>query len=169
VHSVNAIDLRAWIERNRDQLRPPVGNARVFEDGDFIVMVVGGPNARKDFHVDPGDELFFQIEGNIVLEVIEDGHRRAIEIAEGGMLLLPGGVPHSPQRPAGTVGLVVERRRRAGERDVFRWYCENCDALVHEVGFGLHDIATQIRDAIESLRARPEDRTCRSCGRVIEI
>jgi 3-hydroxyanthranilate 3,4-dioxygenase len=169
VHSVNAIDLRAWIERNRDQLRPPVGNARVFEDGDFIVMVVGGPNARKDFHVDPGDELFFQIEGNIVLEVIEDGHRRAIEIAEGGMLLLPGGVPHSPQRPAGTVGLVVERRRRAGERDVFRWYCEHCDALVHEVGFGLHDIATQIRDAIESLRARPEDRTCRSCGRVIEI
>jgi 3-hydroxyanthranilate 3,4-dioxygenase len=166
---VNAIDLRAWIEQHRDQLRPPVGNARVFEDGDFIVMVVGGPNARKDFHVDPGDELFFQIEGSIVLEVIEDGHRRAIEIAEGGMLLLPGGVPHSPQRPAGTVGLVVERRRRSGERDVFRWYCEHCDALVHEVGFELHDIATQIRDAIESLRARPEDRTCRSCGRVIEI
>lgn len=169
MRSVNAIDLRAWIERHRDHLRPPVGNARVFEDGDFIVMVVGGPNARKDFHVDPGDELFFQIEGAIVLEVIEDGHRRAIEIAEGGMLLLPGGVPHSPQRPAGTVGLVVERRRRAGERDIFRWYCEHCDALVHEVGFELHDIATQIRDVIESLRARPRDRTCRSCGRVIEI
>jgi 3-hydroxyanthranilate 3,4-dioxygenase len=169
VSSVNAIDLRAWIERHREELRPPVGNARVFDDGDFIVMVVGGPNARKDFHVDPGDELFFQIEGGIVLEVIEDGRRRAIEIAEGGMLLLPGGVPHSPQRPAGTVGLVVERRRRAGERDVFRWYCEHCDALVHEVGFELHDIATQIRDAIESLRARREDRTCRSCGRVIEI
>jgi 3-hydroxyanthranilate 3,4-dioxygenase len=166
---VNAIDLHAWIEEHRSLLQPPVGNARVFEDGDFIVMVVGGPNARKDFHVDPGDELFFQIEGAIVLQVIEDGHRRALEIPEGGMLLLPGGVPHSPQRPAGTVGLVVERRRRAGERDVFRWYCEHCDALVHEVGFELHDITTQIRDAIASLRSRPSDRTCRRCGHVLEI
>jgi 3-hydroxyanthranilate 3,4-dioxygenase len=163
------IDLRSWIEQHRAQLRPPVGNARVFEDGDFIVMVVGGPNARKDFHVDPGDELFFQLEGSITLEVIEDGRRRAIEIAEGGMLLLPAGVPHSPQRPAGSVGLVVERRRREGEIDVFRWYCDKCNALVHEVAFPLQDITTQIRDAIASLRAQPADRTCGRCGTVLEI
>jgi 3-hydroxyanthranilate 3,4-dioxygenase len=166
---MSPIDLRAWIESHRSLLQPPVGNARVFDDGDFIIMVVGGPNARKDFHVDPGDELFFQIEGAITLEVIEDGRRRAIEIPEGAMLLLPAGVPHSPQRPAGTVGLVVERRRREGERDVFRWYCDRCDALVHEVGFALHDITTQIRDTIASLRARPSDRTCSNCGRVLEI
>lgn len=163
------IDLHSWIEEHRALLRPPVGNARVFEDGDFVVMVVGGPNARKDFHVDPGDELFYQLEGAIALEVIENGTRRAIEIAEGGMLLLPAGVPHSPHRPAGSVGLVVERRRRAGEIDLFRWYCDRCNALVQEVGFPLQDITTQIRDAIESLRARPADRTCRSCGSVLEI
>ncbi len=163
------IDLHSWIEEHRALLRPPVGNTRVFEDGDFVVMVVGGPNARKDFHVDPGDELFYQLEGAIALEVIENGTRRAIEIAEGGMLLLPAGVPHSPHRPAGSVGLVVERRRRAGEIDLFRWYCDRCNALVQEVGFPLQDITTQIRDAIESLRARPADRTCRSCGSVLEI
>lgn len=166
---MDPIDLHSWIEEHRALLRPPVGNARVFEDGDFVVMVVGGPNARKDFHVDPGDELFYQLEGAIALEVIENGTRRAIEIAEGGMLLLPAGVPHSPHRPAGSVGLVVERRRRAGEIDLFRWYCDRCNALVQEVGFPLQDITTQIRDAIESLRARPADRTCRSCGSVLEI
>jgi 3-hydroxyanthranilate 3,4-dioxygenase len=166
---MNVIDLHAWIEDHRELLRPPVGNARVFEDGDFVVMVVGGPNARKDFHVDPGDELFFQIEGAITLEVIENGRRRAIEIPEGAMLLVPGGVPHSPQRPADTVGLVVERRRRPGEHDILRWYCDHCHALVHEVAFELHDITTQIRDAISNLRTNAADRTCRSCGRVLEI
>jgi 3-hydroxyanthranilate 3,4-dioxygenase len=163
------IDFRGWIEANRERLQPPVGNARVFPDGDLIVMVVGGPNARKDFHVDPGDELFYQVEGGIVLEVIEGDARRRIEIPEGGMFLLPAGVPHSPQRPANTVGLVIERRRREDEIDVFRWYCGSCDALVHEVAFPLRDITTQIRAAIERLQQSAADRTCARCGCELEL
>ena len=95
-------------------------------DREFIVMVIGGPNARTDYHVNQGEEFFYQVEGNIVLKVIDDGKPVDIPIKEGEIFLLPGGVPHSPQRPAGSIGLVVERRRKPGELDAFHWYCQGC-------------------------------------------
>lgn len=162
------LDLAAWIEDHRDQLRPPVGNARVFDDGDFIVMAVGGPNRRKDFHIDPGDELFHQLQGTMTLRVMEEAGPRDIEIPAGGMLLLPAGVPHCPIRPADTIGLVVERRRHDGERDGLRWYCDACHEVLHETSFVLTDITTQLREAIETWSGDVALRTCRACGHVTE-
>ncbi len=160
------LHLQRWIEQNRGLLRPPVGNKRLWVDRETIVMIVGGPNGRSDYHIDPGEELFFQLEGDITLRVIDDGRRRDITIREGELFLLPALVPHSPQRPAGTVGLVVERARRPGERDGLRWYCERCDAIVHEQFFQLVDIERQLTQAIERYRASETLRACSSCGAV---
>ena len=158
------INLCAWIEAHRDQLRPPVGNARIFEERGFIVMAVAGPNVRKDFHVDEGPELFLQIEGDIVLEVVEDGARRSIPIREGELFLLPPGVPHSPQRPAGSLGLVVERTRRPGELDAFLWLCDACGETLHRVELELTDITTQLAPLFDAFWADADARTCRRCG-----
>jgi 3-hydroxyanthranilate 3,4-dioxygenase len=105
------INLKTWIEEHRSLLKPPVGNKMIWQDSEFMVMAVGGPNQRKDFHVEDGEEFFFQVEGDIVLRIIENGQVREIPIREGEMFLLPPNIPHSPQRPANTVGLVIERRR----------------------------------------------------------
>ena len=158
------LNLQRWVEEHRDLLRPPVGNKRLWVDRETIVMIVGGPNGRSDYHIDPGEELFYQLEGDITLRVIDDGERRDIAIREGELFLLPAGVPHSPQRPDGTVGLVVERARRPGERDGLRWYCERCCALIHERSFELVDIERQLADAIATYRAREDLRTCPACG-----
>jgi 3-hydroxyanthranilate 3,4-dioxygenase len=125
-------NLRRWIDDNRHLLKPPVGNKQVYTDSEFIVMVVGGPNSRKDFHVDPGEEFFYQLEGAITLATMQDGRRVDLEIREGDIFLLPPNMPHSPRRPADTVGLVIERVRRAGERDGFQWYCESCHTKLYE-------------------------------------
>ena len=116
MQSLQALNLRQWIDANRAQLRPPVGNKRVFRDGDFIIMVVGGPNARKDYHVDPGEEFFYQLEGEMVLRTMQEGRAVELPIRAGEVLLLPPKVPHSPQRPANTVGLVIERAARGRAR-----------------------------------------------------
>ncbi|HEY4001296.1 MAG TPA: 3-hydroxyanthranilate 3,4-dioxygenase, partial [Candidatus Xenobia bacterium] len=122
---LTAFNLHQWIEEHRELLRPPVGNALLWQDRDFIVMVIGGPNRRKDFHVDPSEEFFYQVEGDIVLKIVEDGVPRDVPIRQGEVFLLPPMVPHSPQRPAGTVGLVLERARQL-ESEAFEWYCEGC-------------------------------------------
>jgi len=114
---LTAFSLKGWIDAHRDRLKPPVGNALVFEEADFQVMIVGGPNKRNDYHLDPGEELFYQLEGDIVLKVVEDGVPRDIPIREGEMLLLPPNVPHSPQRGPNTVGMVLERRRTPEEEE----------------------------------------------------
>ena len=123
MQSLQAFNLQQWIDANRSLLRPPVGNKRVFRDGDFIIMVVGGPNARKDYHVDPGEEFFYQLEGDMVLRTMQAATPVDVPIRAGEVLLLPPKVPHSPQRSANTVGLVIERARRTGELDGFQWYC----------------------------------------------
>lgn len=166
--ALQAFNLQHWIERHRSVLRPPVGNKRVFEDGDFIIMVVGGPNARQDYHVDPGEEFFYQLEGDIVVRTMQAGQPVDVPISEGEVLLLPAGVPHSPQRPADTVGLVVERRRRAGERDGFQWYCERCGKLLHEEFIELTDIEKQLPPVFERFYASAGRRTCAHCGEVLE-
>jgi len=117
-------NLRQWIEANRESLKPPVCNRELYVGSEFIVMIVGGPNARKDYHYDVAPELFYQLEGDMLLRTIQDERRVDIPIREGDVFMLPAGTPHSPQRFANTVGLVVERQRKSDELDGFMWYCE---------------------------------------------
>lgn len=161
--------LQRWIDEHRHLLRPPVGNQQVYkENDDFIVMVVGGPNTRKDFHYNEGEELFYQLEGSIILRVIEDGKPRDIKIREGEMFLLPPKVPHSPQRPANTIGLVIERYRHKDEKDGFMWYCENCHNKLHEEYFELTDIVKQLPEVMKNFYDSKELRTCDACGAIME-
>jgi 3-hydroxyanthranilate 3,4-dioxygenase len=164
---LRAFNFRQWIDENRHVLKPPVGNKRVFRDSEFIIMVVGGPNARKDYHVDPAEEFFYQLEGDIVLKTMQDGRAVDVPIREGEILLLPPKVPHSPQRVANSVGLVVERERRPGELDGFQWYCENCSALLYEQFLPMTDIE-KLGELFETFYSSPEYRTCKRCGTVME-
>src|SRR5690349_4864360 len=122
-----------WIDENRHLLKPPVGNREVYPDHEFIIMVVGGPNSRTDYHVDPAEEFFYQLEGEMTLRVLDDGNIKDIPIKAGEIFLLPAFVPHSPQRGPNSVGLVVERKRNhPHEVDKFQWYCEQCSSLLYE-------------------------------------
>jgi len=168
MQSPHAFNLQRWIDENRPLLKPPVGNKCLFGEGDFIVMVVGGPNARKDYHVDPGDEFFYQLEGDMVLKTMQEGRPVDLPIRQGEILMLPANVPHSPQRKANTVGLVVERRRRPGELDGFQWFCENCNNLLYEEFFPLTSIETQFPPIFERYFANRDLRTCKRCGAVME-
>jgi 3-hydroxyanthranilate 3,4-dioxygenase len=168
MYTLQGINFRKWIDEHRHLLKPPVGNKLVFEDAEFIVMVVGGPNARKDYHYEEGEEFFYQVEGDITLKVMDDGVPRDIPIREGEIFLLPARVPHSPQRPAGTVGLVIERKRLEGEKDGFMWFCESCGQKLYEEYFPLENIVTQLPPIMERFFASEEHRTCSSCGAVME-
>ena len=165
---LQTINFRRWIDANRHLLKPPVGNRVVYRDTEFIIMVVGGPNSRKDFHVDPAEEFFYQIEGDMTLRTVEQGRVRDLAIRAGEILLLPAGVPHSPQRPADTVGLVIERRRRPGELDGLQWYCEGCDRLLYQEFFQLRDIESDFPPVFARFFGSLERRTCRHCGAVME-
>lgn len=161
------INLSAWISEHREALKPPVGNKKIYEDSDFMVFAVGGPNARKDYHIDPSEEFFYQIEGDITLKLVVDGEHQDVTIREGEMFLLPAYVPHSPQRPAHTIGLVIEHKRPEGSDDGLRWYCESCQNVLHEAHFPLTDIVGQLRAAIEAFMADESLRTCAHCGAVM--
>jgi 3-hydroxyanthranilate 3,4-dioxygenase len=162
-------NFQQWIEDHRELLKPPVGNKVVFrKNDDFIVMVVGGPNARKDYHYNEGEELFYQLEGDIVLKIIEEGQPVDIPIRQGEMFLLPPKVPHSPQRSAGSVGLVIERYRHETENDGFLWFCEECGDKLYEEYFVLTDIETQLPRVMKTFYDSEEHRTCNSCGHVME-
>jgi 3-hydroxyanthranilate 3,4-dioxygenase len=158
------IDFMDWINENRHLLKPPVGNKVIWENGEFICMVVGGPNRRTDYHYDEGPEFFYQIEGGMTLKVMENGILRDIKIAEGEILLLPPRVPHSPQRRADTVGLVIERKRMPGELDGLMWYCENCSNLLYEEYFELHDIELDFAPVFDRFYSDPSIRTCTNCS-----
>lgn len=160
-------NLQQWIDAHRAELRPPVANRQVFPAGDFIVMVVGGPNSRKDYHVDPGEEFFFQFEGTLTLRTMQDGRPVDYAVGPGEVFLLPALLPHSPQRPAGSVGLVVERRRLPGEQDGFQWYCDACHALLYEEYFVLENIETQFPPVFDRFYSDVARRTCRRCGHVL--
>lgn len=160
------INFREWIDENRHLLKPPVGNKCVWEDEDFIVMVVGGPNIRSDYHYDEGPEFFYQVEGDMVLKIMEDGKPRDIPIKEGEIFLLPPKVPHSPQRFENTVGLVVERKRLDHEQDGLIWFCEKCNNKLYEEYFHLENIETQFPPVFERFYASEDARTCSECGHV---
>ena len=164
----SAFNFKKWIEENRDSLKPPVNNKKVFEDGDFIIMVVGGPNKRKDYHFNHGEEFFFQLEGDITVKIIDDGVPRDMQIKEGDVFLLPGEVPHSPQRGPNTLGLVVERKRDPEEQDAFQWYCENCGNKLYEEYLPLKDIVAELPPLFERFYSNESLRTCSKCGTVME-
>lgn len=157
-----------WIEDNKESLKPPVRNKQMYPMGDFIIMVVGGPNTRKDYHDDAGEEFFYQIKGDMVLRVMEDGKPRDIRIKEGEVFLLPSHVPHSPQRFADTVGLVVERRRRADELDGFMWFCDACHTKLHEEYLPLTNIEKDLPQVFARYWENAAARTCKRCGHVME-
>jgi 3-hydroxyanthranilate 3,4-dioxygenase len=163
-------NLNKWIEENHHLLKPPVANKQIYLDNeDFIVMIVGGPNGRKDYHYEDGEELFYQLKGDISVKIIhEDGTPETIHIKEGDMFLLPPRIPHSPQRPEGTVGLVLERYRNPGERDKLMWYCENCHHQLHEASFEMTDIVNQLPVVIKHFMDSEDLRTCKKCGSVME-
>lgn len=158
-----------WINENRHLLKPPVGNQVIYTDNsDFIVMVVGGPNNRKDFHYNETEEFFYQMEGDINLKIIEDGKTVDIPIREGEIFLLPPKVPHSPHRPANTIGLVMELQRKHGETDGCMWFCENCGEKLYEEFFKMTDIVKQLVPIMEKFYASEENRTCKNCGTIME-
>ena len=163
------LNLQCWIDEHRHLLKPPVGNKLVYQDSEFIVMIVGGPNARRDFHVDPAEEFFHQLEGDMLLRLVEGSAIREQPIRAGEILLLPPRVPHSPQRPAHTVGLVIERQRRPGELDGLQWYCERCQALLYEEYLALTNIETQFPPLFDRFYGSLERRTCRQCGTVCPL
>jgi 3-hydroxyanthranilate 3,4-dioxygenase len=158
------LNFKKWIEEHRHLLKPPVGNQLVWQDRDFIVMVVGGPNSRTDFHIDESEEFFYQVEGDITLRVMEDGKPQDIPIREGEIFLLPPRVPHSPQRSAGTVGLVIERKRREGELDGFVWFCPQCNHKLYDEFLQVTNIVTQLPPIFERFYGNPEHCTCKQCG-----
>jgi 3-hydroxyanthranilate 3,4-dioxygenase len=162
-------NIQKWINENRHLLKPPVGNQQLYKgNDDFIVMVVGGPNSRKDFHYNEGEEFFYQLEGDINVRIIEDGKQVDIPVKEGEIFLQPAKTPHLPQRPANTIGLVMERYRKAGEKDGCLWFCENCNNKLYEEYFELTDIVKQLPVVMEKFYSNKDLRTCKKCGTVME-
>jgi 3-hydroxyanthranilate 3,4-dioxygenase len=159
----NPINLQAWIDEHRHLLKPPVGNKCIHNE-DFIVMVVGGPNQRTDYHWDEGPEWFMQLEGEMVLRIQEDGKVRDIAIKAGETFYLPPRVPHSPQRMAGGIGLVIERKRLPHEQDGLLWYCERCNTKLFEAFFALRDVEQDFPPIFDRFYRSHEHRTCKACG-----
>ena len=169
MNSLRAFNLKQWIDDHREYLKPPVGNRCVFRDSQFIVMVVGGPNSRTDYHVDPSEELFCQLEGDITLKTIQNGQPVDIAIREGDIFLLPANIPHSPRRPANTIGLVIERTRGANEIEGFMWYCETCHHKLYEEFLQISDIETQLPPIFKRFYSLADHRTCKQCGTLMAI
>ena len=164
---ISPFNLKKWIDDNRDLLKPPVGNFCLYKHAEnFIVMIVGGPNSRKDYHYNESEELYYQVEGNIVLKIIDEGVHKDIAINEGDMFLLPPTTPHSPQRGEGTVGLVIEKVRE-NEEDGFLWYCENCGNKLYEEYKVITDIVAQLPPVMEGFYKNEDKRTCTKCGSVM--
>lgn len=163
-------NLNMWIEENRDILKPPVGNKNLYKEaGDYIVMIVGGPNARKDYHYNESEELFYQLEGDINVRIQQEGKAVDISIKEGEMFLLPANTPHSPMRPANTVGLVIERVRKGTDmQDGLLWFCDNCNHKLHETYFPLTNIEQDFLPRFKEYYTSEELRTCDKCGTVME-
>jgi 3-hydroxyanthranilate 3,4-dioxygenase len=162
------INFKKWIDEHRHLLKPPVGNQQVWADREFMVTVVGGPNSRTDYHINEGEEFFYQLEGDINLRMIVEGKPQDFPIREGEIFLLPPNVPHSPQRPAGTIGLVLERRRLEHELDTFLWVCKNCHAELWKHSLHVTDITTQLQPVFQAYYSNPENLKCKACGTVHE-
>jgi 3-hydroxyanthranilate 3,4-dioxygenase len=162
-------NIHKWIDEHRAELKPPVGNRNLFNEADdFIVMVVAGPNKRKDYHFNETEEWYYQIEGDITVRIQEDGNAVDIPVKEGEMFLLPGKTPHSPIRPANTIGLVIERKRESGVKDGLMWFCEHCNTKLHDTYFPLVDIEKDFQPRFKEYYTSESLRTCPNCNKVME-
>lgn len=164
---MKVLNFQKWIDENRHLLKPPVGNKVVYPEGDFFVMVVGGPNTRSDYHYDEGPEFFYQVEGEMVLKTMQDGKPVDYPIKAGEIFLLPPKVPHSPQRMENSIGLVIERKRLENEKDGLMWFCDNCHNKLYEEYFPLKDIEKDFDAVFENFFGSEEHRTCDKCGEVM--
>jgi 3-hydroxyanthranilate 3,4-dioxygenase len=161
-------NLTKWIEDNRDLLKPPVANKNLYvESGDYIVMIVAGPNARKDYHYNETEELFYQLEGEICVKIQEDGNVVEMNLGAGDMFLLPSKVPHSPVRSENSIGLVVETKRGGDMKDGLMWFCDNCNEKLHETYFELKNIETDFQLRYKEYYESESLRTCKKCGEVM--
>ena len=158
------INLMKWVEQHRHEMKPPVSNKYLYDGEDFFVMLINGPNARNDFHQTSSEEFFHQLQGDIVVRIVEDGKIKDVPVRQGETFFIPGNVPHSPTRPPNTLGLVVERRRPPGELEHLQFYCDNCHALVEDIEFDCKDIVVHFKQAMEDFWADPKRSTCRNCG-----
>lgn len=168
-------NLMRWIDEHADEFKPPVMNKQFYKGADdVIVFVSGGPNTRNDYHVNPTEELFYQLKGDVAVKIrpLDGSTPYNVVIREGEMWLCPRMVPHRPQRPADTIGLIVEFPRKDDKGntldDGLRWYCEACDTLVHEAAFRLEHIDKDLHEVMDNFWNGPEaGRTCKGCGTVI--
>lgn len=168
LNPLDPINLQGWISANRDALKPPVGCKTIWPGQDFIVFVSAGPNTRNDYHVNPTEEWFLQLKGDVYIKIIENGQSRNVILREGETFLIPAWVPHSPQRPPGTIGLVVEYKR-PGQKDALRFYCEGCSTLVYEEQWDLANVDEDLTRIMHAFWGGPEKtRTCKSCGKVVQ-
>ena len=163
-------NLTKWIEENRELLKPPVGNKNLYVDsGDYIVMIVAGPNARMDYHYNETEELFYQIEGDIVLKTQQNGIMVEVPIKAGEMFLLPSKIPHSPVRSENSIGLVIERKREAHHQDGLLWYSEKENALLYEEYFHLKNIETDFLPVFKRFYSDEKLRTCPVSGEIMAV
>ncbi len=163
-------NLKKWIDENRHLLKPPVANKNLYPEGtDYIVMIVGGPNARKDYHYNETEELFYQLEGNITVKIQYESNVQEIQLGAGDMFLCPAKTPHSPIRTEGSIGLVIERVRAGkGFTDGLLWFCEKCNNKLHETYFELHDIEKDFQPRYKEYYTSEDLRTCKKCGHIME-
>ena len=168
IRDLKAFNLQNWIEQNKDKLKPPVGNAQVWEDGELMVTVVGGPNQRRDYHDDPTEEFFYQLKGNIFLRLMETPGKPPVEvpIKEGDIFLLPRHMRHSPQRVEGSIGVVVEMPRPEAALDAFEWYCQNCHQLLHRAEVKLKSIVRDLPPLFDQFYGNESLRKCKHCGAI---
>lgn len=168
IKTLQAFNFQGWIDQNKDKLKPPVGNAQVWEDGEMMVTVVGGPNQRRDFHDDPTEEFFYQVKGDIVVRIMEEPGKppRDVPIREGEVFLLPKHVRHSPQRGPDTIGLVIEVPRPEGSLDAFEWFCPNCHQLIHRAEVRLQSLVKDLPPIFDTFYSSEANRTCKHCGTV---
>lgn len=162
------INFKQWIDDHRDKLKPPVCNSEIYEAGDFIIMAIGGPNSRKDYHDDAGAELFYQIHGDMILRIMENDKPKDIPIREGEMFLLPPHVLHSPQRFKDTVGIVIERKRMPEELDGFLWFCDRCHTKLYEEYVPLKNIVVDLPLIYQHFWENEAHRTCKNCGDILQ-
>jgi len=168
--NIAPLHLMGWIDEHKDLFSGPVANKEVFPESEFIYQIVLGPNARNDFHIDPGDEIFYQLKGDITVRCIDaDGKLRDIQVREGEVMLCRAGTPHCPVRPPDTWGLVIERKRRPDELDRLAWFCERCGGKLHEATFSCANIEVELRAVIQRFNASAALRTCQKCGAELPV
>ncbi|EFA84080.1 3-hydroxyanthranilate 3,4-dioxygenase [Heterostelium album PN500] len=168
------LNINKWVEEHKHLLEPPVNAKLIYDDPDstFVIMIVGGPNQRTDYHINQTDEFFYQFKGDMILKIVDksDGQFKDVRIREGECFLLPGNTPHSPQRFKDTVGLVIEQKRNAQSIDRLCWFCQGCKEKLFEESFNVKglDLGKELKPIILRFYEEEPLRTCKKCGCISE-